>query len=277
MTRDAEMSATDYVRLVLANVGAETDAFGIKTVPAYAAMAVHTFTAPEHRAELWLDWEQGLRKLLESADPGSDHQLTFVRAYAAAAHTEQAVADLEALLDGTLSFDGLAIDADLRWLLLEGLAHTGHADEQRIAEELAADNTISGQEHAAACLAARPTAEAKAAAWEQAMLDPATPNATQRSVSLAFNKPGQAEVLQPYVEKYLAGVGSTWDRLGSTKAAVALEFMFPRLLASAELLEQLDAWLETASANPGALRKVTEGRADVARALAAQAKDAERD
>ncbi len=274
MTRDAEMTATDYVRLVLANVGSETDAFGIKAVPGYAAMTVHTYAAPEHRAELWLEWEQGLRKLLENAEPGSDHQLTFARAYAAAAHTDQAIADLEALLDGSLAFEGLAVDADLRWLLLNGLARTGHAEEERIAAELATDNTISGQEHAAACRAARPTAEAKAAAWEQGMVDPDVPNETHRNVVMAFNKPGQAEVLLPYVEKYLASVDSTWDRLGPAKGAVALEHMFPRVLASAELLATLDAWLETASANPGALRKVTEGRADVARALAAQAKDA---
>ena len=274
MTRDAEMTATDYVRLVLANVGSETDAFGIKAVPGYAAMTVHTYAAPEHRAELWLEWEQGLRKLLENAEPGSDHQLTFARAYAAAAHTDQAIADLEALLEGSLAFEGLAVDADLRWLLLNGLARTGHAEEERIAAELATDNTISGQEHAAACRAARPTAEAKAAAWEQGMVDPDVPNETHRNVVMAFNKPGQAEVLLPYVEKYLASVDSTWDRLGPAKGAVALEHMFPRVLASAELLATLDAWLETASANPGALRKVTEGRADVARALAAQAKDA---
>ena len=153
---------------------------------------MHTYAAPEHRAELWLEWEQGLRKLLESAEPGSDHQLTFARAYAAAAHSDQAVADLEALLDGSLAYDGLEVDADLRWLLLQGLARTGHADEERIAAELANDNTISGQEHAAACRAARPTAEAKAAAWEQAMVDPDVPNETHRNVVMAFNKPGQA-------------------------------------------------------------------------------------
>ena len=274
MTRDAEMSATDYVRLVLANVGSETDAFGTKAVPGYAAMAVHQYAAPEHRAELWLEWEQGLRKLLESAEPGSDHQLTFARAYAAAAHTDQAIADLEALLDGSLAYEGLSVDADLRWLLLNGLARTGHAEEERIAAELANDNTISGQEHAAGCRAARPTAAAKEAAWEQGMVDPDVPNETHRQVVMSFNKPGQAEILQPYVEKYLDSVASTWDRLGNAKAAVALEHMFPRVLASTELLATVDAWLETASANPGALRKVTEGRADVARALAAQAKDA---
>jgi aminopeptidase N len=57
---------------------------------------------------------------------------------------------------------------------------------------------------------------------------------------------------------------------------VALEHIFPRLLATQSTLDAVDAWLagNTDEVNPGALRYVREGRADVARALAAQARDA---
>lgn len=120
-----------------------------------------------------------------------------------------------------------------------------------------------------------PTAEAKAVAWEKAMVDPDVPNETHRSIVKAFARSGQDEVLAPYVAKYLELAGQTWDVLGPQKASVALEFIFPRVLASQELLDTVDAWLETADVNPGALRYVREGRADVARALAAQAKDAQ--
>ena len=43
-----------------------------------------------------------------------------------------------------------------------------------------------------------------------------------------------------------------------------------------ELLDRVDAWLAQTTANPAAVRYVKEGRADVARYLAAQAKDAAR-
>ena len=49
--------------------------------------------------------------------------------------------------------------------------------------------------------------------------------------------------------------------------------MFPKQLASRELLDRVDQWLETSEANPAAKRYVREGRDDVARALRAQAKD----
>ena len=275
MTRDAELSATDFVDLVLANIGTETDAFGVSRIPGYGAQAVNSFSAPANRPALKQTWEQGLRKLLENAEPGSDHQLSFVRAFATAAHSDQALEELEGLLDGTRTHEGLEVDTDLRWTLLHGLARAGRADAARIDAELARDNTISGQEHAAAARAARPTAEAKAEAWEQAMVRDDVPNETHRSVVLAFQAPGQDDVLTPYVDRYLAAVDTTWERLGSHKASTALEFIFPRPLASRELLAKVDAWLETSSANPGAIRYVQEGRADVARYLAGQAKDAQ--
>ena len=42
MTRDAEMSATDFVTLVLSGLASETDAFGVSRIPGYAA--------PQHSA-----------------------------------------------------------------------------------------------------------------------------------------------------------------------------------------------------------------------------------
>jgi aminopeptidase N len=275
MTRDAEMSATDFVTLVLSGVGSETDAFGVSRIPSYAALAATQYSAPENRASLRATWEQGLRKLLENAEAGSDHQLSFARAYAGAAHSDGALADLAALLDGSLTFEGLAVDADLRWTLLNGLAKNGRADADRIAEELERDNTNSGQEHAAAARALRPTAEAKAEAWEIAMVRDDVANETQRSVVLAFQAHGQDDVLAPYVEKYLAAADTLWEEKGTQRASTALEYIFPKPLASQELLDRVDAWLETSPANPAAKRYVREGRADVARALAAQARDAQ--
>ncbi|KRA38089.1 MULTISPECIES: aminopeptidase N [unclassified Nocardioides] len=276
MTRDAELSASDFVTLVLGNIGQETDAWGVSRIPVYAAQAVNLYSNPAGRAALSARWQEGLRALLEQAEAGTDHQLTFARAWAGAATSDAAIAELEAVLDGSLVLEGLAVDQDLRWALLTALARVGRADDARIDEELANDNTISGQEKSAAARAAIPTAAAKERAWTQALLDPSVPNETQRSVVLAFMQPGQDEVLAPYVATYLAEVAGTWERLGAHKASVALEFIFPRILATQATLDAVDAWLaeNAETVNAGAVRYVREGRADVARALAAQAFDA---
>ncbi|MEO6512828.1 MAG: ERAP1-like C-terminal domain-containing protein, partial [Nocardioides sp.] len=133
--------------------------------------------------------------------------------------------------------------------------------------------TISGQEHAAAALASRPTAEAKAEAWDQATVLENVPNETHRSICLSFMRYGQEEVLAPYLDKYLESADDIWERLGTHKASTALEYAFPNPLGSPELLEKVDAWLESSPANPAAKRYVREGRDDVARALRAQKRD----
>ncbi|MEZ5093794.1 aminopeptidase N [Nocardioides sp.] len=275
MTRDAEMAASDFVELVLRGIGLETDTTAVSRLPLYARTALHYYSDPGHRDGLADRWEAGLRDLLESAAPGSDHQLAFARAFAGAAHSAAGLDLIEGLLDGTRTLPGLDIDTDLRWTLLTGLAKHGRAEAERIDEELARDNTISGQEHAAMALTVRPTPEAKAQAWRDAIERDDVANETQRQIAYAFPVAGQAELLAPYLEKYLETADTIWDEKGTQRASTALEYMFPMPLISPETLARVDAWLEGSAANPAAKRYVREGRADMARALAAQARDAQ--
>jgi aminopeptidase N len=275
MTRDAEMPAADYVRLVLQNVGSETDAFGMRAIPAYAGLAVNLYSTPEKRPELRATWEAGLRDLLHAAEPGSNAQLILARLYAGSLVSDAGRSEVTGLLDGSVTIAGLDIDTDLRWMLLVGLATAGAADDARIDEELARDQTISGQENAAAARASRPDADAKAAAWHQLVADPEVPNETHRSIAQTFMRFGQEELLAPYAEKYLEAADTVWEELGTHMASNLLEDAFPLPLGSLELVERIDRWLEESPATAAAKRFVREGRDDVVRALAAQARDAE--
>ena len=260
--------------LVLRGIAAETDLTAVSRFAMYARTVVEYYSDPATRTELRATWERGVREMLLAAEPGSDHQLSFARAYASAAHSDEALDLLAGLLDGTETLDGLTVDADLRWTLLTGLAGSGRADEARIEEELARDNTISGQEHAAMALTVRPTAEAKAQAWRDAIERDDVANETMRQIAYAFPTAGQEELLAPYLEKYLSMAETVWDEKGTQRASTVLEYMFPKPLTSPETLDRLDAWLEVSEANPAAKRYVREGRSDMARALAAQARDA---
>ncbi|MDP3969221.1 MAG: aminopeptidase N [Nocardioides sp.] len=273
MTRDAEMSASDFVALVLRGIGSESDVMAVSRLPLYARQAVETFTHPGRRATVQRTWEEGLHALLHAAEAGSDHQLAFARAYAAAAHSDAALDLLEALLDGSTTREGLTVDTDLRWSFLASLAAAGRADEHRIAAEQAQDATISGQERAAAARALRPLPAAKEEAWEAAVVRDDVANETQRSIATAFMAAGQEDVLAPYLERYLAAAETLWESKGVQRASTVLEQMFPRPLASASTVERVTRWLEESPANPAAKRYVREGLADVQRALAAQEKD----
>ena len=274
MTRDAEMAARDYVALVLRGVGRESDLTAVAALCRQAQHAVSLYSDPAGRAQLAERWEQGLRSLLESAEPGSDHQLAFARAFAGAARSGPALDLLAGLLDGQVTIDGLDTDTDLRWVLVTALARNGAADDARIAAELDRDSTIAGRERAAAARAARPLAAAKQVAWEDVVVREDVPNGTQRAVALAFQVPGQEHLLEPYVDRYLDVAGSVWEAKGTYRAGLILTWMFPQVLVTEQTRERVAAWLASAQANPAALRLVGEGLADIERALRAQARDA---
>jgi aminopeptidase N len=265
MTRDAELSSADFVTLVLAGVGSETDLTAVASLLRQGLTAVNLYTPEAARPELHERWESGVRALLDAAEPGSDHQLALTRAYASAASSPDRLRDI--LDDG---LEGLTVDTDLRWSLVTALARLGEADEAEIAAELERDNTISGQENASAARAIRPLAEAKEAAWQVAAVDASTPNETRRSTALAFQVAGQADVLEPFVDRYLEMAESVIEDKGVWIGQVALVYLFPSANPSSATLEKVDAWLASTSASPAAKRYVSEGRDDLARALKAQ-------
>ena len=274
MSRDAQLRATDFVSLVLTGVATETDLTAVAGLLRQAQTAVNLYAAPEHRESLAQRWEQGLRSLVLTAKSGSDHQLALVRAYAASARSEQSYDLIAGLLDGTSPLHGLEVDADLRWSLVTTLARGARIGEAEIGAELGRDATISGQENAAAARAIRPDAAAKEQAWQDAVLRDDVPNETQRSISAAFQAIGQDDLLLPYVDRYLDVAAAVWEDKGVQRATTFLTFLFPRALPRQDVLDKVEAWLQTTSANPAARRLVDEGRADITRALAAQAFDA---
>ncbi len=174
--------------------------------------------------------------------------------YGGAARSEEGLDLVAALLDGSVRLEGFEVAPDLRWALVTALARAGRADADRVAEELARDNTISGQERAAAALAVIPSAETKAQAWDDAALRNDVSNETQRSIAYVFDGSDQADVLEPYLEKYLAVADTIWEDQGTQIASTMLEYMFPRALTSRATLDRVDAWLETSHANPAAKR-----------------------
>ena len=287
MTREAQVTASDFVAIVLRGLGAETDETAVKQLPIYVQLTIDQFAHPAKRDALRATWESGLRALIDRAAPGSDHQLTFVKAFAGitgkrippssyggAGRSAQAMDFLEELLDGTVTLEGLTVPGDVRWAAITALAANGRADRARVLGERDRDNTIAGWERAAAALAVIPSAEAKAAAWHEAAVSDEVSNETQRSIAYVFDASGQQDLMAPYLDTYLAAAETIWEDKGTQIATTMLEYMFPRVLTSRETMERVDAWLASSSANPAATRYVREARDDIERALAAQAADA---
>ncbi len=210
---------------------------------------------------------------MTGAAGAGDRQLAFTRAFAACARSDEDLTLLAELLDGETTLPGLSVDTELRWTLLRRLVATGRRGDDAIDAELARDDTAAGRRHAAACRAARPTAEAKEWAWTVVVDTDALPNAEQSAVMAGFQQSDQVELLQPYVERYLASVTRLWHERTMEMAAAVVESLFPMLVVEQRTVDLVDEFIEREHPVPALRRLLVEGRDGIARCLRAQARD----
>ncbi|WP_407839169.1 aminopeptidase N [Streptomyces sp. DSM 116496] len=274
LTRDGLMPARDFVSLVVAHAGRETDVGVLQMLHAQALTAVTRYAAPDWR-------EQGGKVLaacalqeLRFAEPGSEHQLTWARFFAAGAATEGDFQLLLGLLEGSARIDGLEVDQELRWDFLLPLAAHGAIGEEVLAAELARDDTASGKRHQVRCLAARPSAAVKDQAWAAVVESDALSNALVEATIAGMQQSSQRKLLAPYTEPYFAVIERIWADRSIQIGMDVVRGLYPSLQDSQETLDATDAWLDAhADAAPALRRLVLESRDDLARALRAQACD----
>ncbi|MGW4751267.1 aminopeptidase N [Streptomyces chartreusis] len=274
MTRDAELATRDYLSLVLSGIGKESDIGVVQSLQRQVKLAIELYAAPATREALLTRWTDATLAHLRAAEPGSDHQLAWARAFAAAARTPEQLDLLDALLDGSQTIEGLAVDTELRWAFVQRLAAVGRFDETEIVGEYERDRTAAGERHAATARAGRPTAEAKAEAWASVVESDKLPNAVQEAVIGGFVQTDQRELLAAYTDKYFEVVKDVWDSRSHEIAQQIAVGLYPALQISEETLRKTDDWLSAAQPNAALRRLVSESRAGVERALRAQEADA---
>ncbi len=276
MVRDAELSARDYLALVLAGLPAETD---INLVTATLRQSVVTtlnlYADPAWAPSGWAELARAAKATLATAEPGSGLQLAWARAYVQASRSAEDLAAVRGWLNGVDVPAGLAIDTELRWVILQSLVSKGVGGPAEIEAELAGDRTASGEREAAYAHALVPTPENKAAVWAQLTGPDALPNWRNRALLQGFAPAVQAELVAPYRERYFEVVDQVWAQRDSEPAQEFVQLAYPTQQVSEDTVAATDAWLAAAGDKPASLRRlVAEGRDAVVRALKARERDA---
>ncbi len=271
MCRDAEMATRDYLRLVLSGLGSVADISVVQTLLMQASAALRRYADPGWRmtgVELLAD---ALHDLMLSAGPGSDRQLAYAQSFGGVAISPAHLELLRGLLDGSATIEGLAIDADLRWTLLERLVSRGVAGQREISAELAADATDKGERRAATCRAAIPAPAAKQAAWDE-ILGGKLPNAMFRAVLSGFFSRDQEVLTEPYGERYFEVLGDVWENWTTDMAQFFADNAYP-VACSEATIRATDEYLAANDVPPALRRLLLENRDSVVRALRCQARD----
>jgi aminopeptidase N len=272
MTRDAELSTTDYLNMILSADLGSIEIGVAQQLLLQARSAIEQFGNPANRAANRDALAASLIEALAKTEPGSDHQLTFVKNIAGIARTKDHISLVSGWLDGTNSPAGLEVDTDLRWQFVARLVALGALPESAIDEELERDNTAGGQRQAASARAGIPTAEAKLIAWKAVIDNHDLANALLESTVGGFSQPDQRELLKPFVDKYFEVIADVWESRTNEIAQTLTLGLFPSLLGSPEILAKADAFI-AGSTDVGAIRLIRELRDNVARSLRCQSFD----
>ena len=267
-TRDGEMAAAEYLEIVRRHAPAEENMGLLSGVLANAAYTIGHFVPASARDAEREAWLAAARTALDEAEQGSDAQLAWARAFAAAATFTATDADrVRMILDGD-GPAGLPVDPELRWSLITALATTGNASEQMIARELANDDTADGRTAAMRALASRPTPDVRASAWDRAWSDQSLSNDHLDAIIAGVRAGARRDLIARFDDEYFAWIAGVWESRSIEIARRLVIGLFP----GTETTDAVDAWLAANGSAPSALRRlVIEQRDHLARAIRVRA------
>jgi aminopeptidase N len=266
MLRDAEISASDFVEIAIAGLPGEDDITIVTNVALQLVTAIELYASDKNRDGLREKVAAAFYAMLDSANPGSDHQLQFARGAATFAFTASQRARISEMLAGGVK--GLAVDADLRWHFLTNLVEKGIATRADVDAELARDNTVTGENSHQLCLAAFPHIEAKNEAWDLS-IDGDLTNSKRVATLTGFARPLHRELLEGYVDKYFSILLDVWGRKSYEVSSKIVSVFFPAYIVEESTLTKTNGWLSSEGKDaPTILRRlVIEGRDALERAL----------
>lgn len=200
LVRCGELPATEFLGLVTRHAPREPDPAVLDgvlgwTLGSLVPRHLPADAVPDALAQVAAACETGL-----ASSPDDDIAVTLTRRLATT--TPDAMLLQQWLLDRR-THTGVEVDQHLRWLAVARLASLGELDAAAIEEERHADGTIQGVLGAATALAAIPTPEAKAVAWERLVADPPLSNREFEATAAGFWHPEHADLVGEQVSRYL--------------------------------------------------------------------------
>ena len=264
LTRDGELAPQQLLDYLLGIIPVEEHPTALRTVltttkqiPSMLLACLDWFLPADERPAARERTVDVLRRCIDTATPGGDKQLQLFAAYTTLATDPSDTARIRGALDGTQPVYGLAMDQDLRWSVLAGLATAGAVGEPEIEAELARDPSVAGRERAMLARAARPTAAAKAQAWRLGIEQEGQTNAAMEHLGRGFRRANDPEaLLGPYVEAYHEMLLPVFTSRSFAIGERAVKYFYPLDLASPELRDRTRRWLAEHEDAPAGLRRL---------------------
>ena len=264
MTRDGELPAKRFIETSLAALATEHESTTFRYALAQISTTAWHYTAPADRAEVVEHVAAELFKLSQAAEAGSDEQFQLITAYLGYGEPGDAAfeANAKGLLDGSVKLDGLEIDNNFRWTIINALSAINAIGQSDIDAELAKRETTENREFALGARAVAGTAEAKEWAWNEALHNDELTNMQLESVARGFASTPRVDLAEPYAAKYFEVADWIWQNKTFHMAEALLEGLYPSYADPATLVDLGDAWLASHADADNALQRIVRGNVE---------------
>ncbi len=247
-----------YVDLALKSLPSETDESLARINGSRVATALHAYLSDEGRAAYARQAEIVIANRMLHA-PTLNLRIVHFRTFTNIAQTPQALAELKALLDGSLIIEGMPLKPLDRWNLIGHLIAMNDPDASTLfAAEKTKDHSGEGQKYAFAVAAGTPDASTKARSFADYLSTSSGIQEDWLTQSLRpFNSWNQTPLTEPYLTRAL-------DALPEIKRTRKIFFLGVWLSAfldgqhSPEAQAVVHAWLAAHTIDPDLRLKVLE-------------------
>lgn len=258
MTRDGEFAAERFVDMTLKLLSGETESTTFRYALSCMSTAAHHYVADARREDVLKHVASELWTLAQQADAGSDTQFQLVTAYLGYGEEsdQDFVATAKGLLDGSVTLDGLEIDNNFRWTIINALSEVNAIDQSTIDAELAKKDTTENREFALGARAVAGTAEAKEWAWNEAINNAELTNMQLEAVARGFAATPRPDLAEPYAQRYFDSIDSIWSSKSFHMAEALLGGLYPGYANPATLVKLGEQWLASHQDADDALKRI---------------------
>ncbi len=237
MVRDRQLRSTAYLAICRERLGSEPDQDILDNILDRVAWIIARYlpeSMQEEQAHAWFEFA-----LANVAATNDDRRIMWARSAINAARAADDVARLAALAAGHDQLGDFELDQEMRWTVaVKQVAFGLPGAASALEREAGRDPSDRGRRALLRAEASRPTAEAKAEAWQKIHGEGYGSFHLTRAAMLGFFWPQQRDLLEPYSARFFDRVRDVFATRDHPFARSYLLALYPSFLADPAVLER---------------------------------------